>query len=94
MQEVIIHINGWPGTRRLTVARDIAKQLGARVLDKDTINNPAETLFDRSDSLNRSLRRAVDLDVSELAATEVATILIERCREAVESNQQPTEPSP
>ena len=52
----IIHINGWPGTGKLTVGRLLAERLGARLVDNHTLLNPAEALFSRSDPLHASLR--------------------------------------
>ncbi|GAU84052.1 AAA family ATPase [Bosea sp. BIWAKO-01] len=57
--DLIIHINGWPGCGKLTIGRELAKRLGARLLDNHTILNPAEALFDRGDPLNHSLRKAL-----------------------------------
>lgn len=65
--DLIVHINGWPGSGKLTIAREMAKQLGARVLDNHTIINPAEALFDRRDPLNRSLRKALRAVIFEHA---------------------------
>jgi thymidylate kinase len=55
----IIHINGWPGTGKLTVGRLLAKRLSARLVDNHTLLNPAEALFSRSDPLHASLRRQI-----------------------------------
>lgn len=52
----IVHINGWPGTGKLTVARLLAPMLGAKLVDNHTLINPAEMLFGRRDPLYRSLR--------------------------------------
>ncbi|MGD9478209.1 AAA family ATPase [Shinella sp. G-2] len=57
--DLIVHINGWPGTGKLTIGRLLADRLGARLLDNHTMINPAEALFSRADPLNRSLREAV-----------------------------------
>ncbi|MGO4735000.1 AAA family ATPase [Bosea sp. 2KB_26] len=57
--DLIIHINGWPGCGKLTIGRELAKRLGARLLDNHLIINPAEALFDRGDPLNHSLRKAL-----------------------------------
>lgn len=57
--DAIIHINGWPGSGKLTIARELATLLDARLLDNHTIINPAEALFERRDPLNRSLRKAL-----------------------------------
>ena len=52
----IVHINGWPGTGKLTVGRLLAKRLGARLIDNHMLLNPAEALFARSNPLHASLR--------------------------------------
>jgi thymidylate kinase len=44
---VIIHINGWPGVGKLTVAREVARKLGARMLDNHTLHDVAIRLCDR-----------------------------------------------
>lgn len=46
---VIVHINGWPGVGKLTIARLLAGRLNARLLDNHTLINPAEALFARTD---------------------------------------------
>jgi deoxyadenosine/deoxycytidine kinase len=55
----IIHINGWPGVGKLTIARLLAAQIGAKLMANHTMLNPAEALFSRADPLYRSLRRTV-----------------------------------
>lgn len=62
---LVVHINGWPGTGKLTIARHLAERLGARLADNHTLINPAEALFARSDPLYRSLRSAVRQSVFE-----------------------------
>jgi dephospho-CoA kinase len=62
---LVIHINGWPGSGKLTIARHLAERLGARLADNHTLINPAEALFARSDPLYRSLRSAVRQSVFE-----------------------------
>jgi predicted kinase len=44
---VIIHLNGWPGSGKLTVAREVARQLEARLLDNHTLHDVAARLCDR-----------------------------------------------
>lgn len=44
---MIIHINGWPGTGKLTIAREAARKLGARMLDNHTLHDVAGRLCDR-----------------------------------------------
>lgn len=56
---LIVHINGWPGTGKLTIARHLAEYLGARLADNHTLINPAEALFARGTPLYRSLRATV-----------------------------------
>lgn len=43
---MIIHINGWPGVGKLTVARLVARRLGARLVDNHVILNPALAVTD------------------------------------------------
>jgi predicted kinase len=58
-KNLIVHINGWPGSGKLTIARILARSLGARLLDNHIMLNPAEALFERSNPLHRSLHREV-----------------------------------
>lgn len=44
---MIIHLNGWPGSGKLTVARDVARKLDARLLDNHTLHDVAARLCDR-----------------------------------------------
>ncbi|MGH6805233.1 MAG: AAA family ATPase [Ensifer adhaerens] len=56
---LLVHINGWPGTGKLTIARHLAERLGARFADNHTLINPAEALFARGTPLYRSLRATI-----------------------------------
>src|SRR5262245_4720067 len=64
----IIHINGWPGCGKLTIARLLAERLDGKLLDNHTLLNPAEALFERTDPLHASLRREVRASVLGHAA--------------------------
>jgi thymidylate kinase len=64
----IIHINGWPGCGKLTIARLLTRRLDGKLLDNHTLLNPAEALFERSDPLHGSLRREVRACVLDHAA--------------------------
>ena len=44
---MIIHLNGWPGSGKLTVARVVARKLEARLLDNHTLHDVAARLCDR-----------------------------------------------
>ncbi len=46
---VVVHINGWPGSGKLTIARLLADRLGARLIDNHLLLNPAEALFRRGE---------------------------------------------
>lgn len=62
---LVIHINSWPGVGKLTIARSLASQLDAVLVDNHTLLNPSEALFDRLDPLYWSLKektRALVLD--------------------------------
>lgn len=75
---LIVHINGWPGTGKLTIARIFAKKIGARLLDNHTLLNPAETLFKRHDPLHGSLRteiRRIVLDHAARLPAETTLVL-------------------
>lgn len=47
LASVIIHLNGWPGSGKLTVARELARKLEARLLDNHTLHDVASRLCDR-----------------------------------------------
>lgn len=74
--DLIIHINGWPGVGKLTIARELAGLMRARLFDNHTIINPAEALFERSDPLNRSLRQALRTTILAYAAQMKPGVLI------------------
>lgn len=62
---LVVHINGWPGCGKLTIARHLAERRGARLVDNHTLINPAEALFEHSNPLYRSLRAAIRASVFE-----------------------------
>jgi shikimate kinase len=38
---LIIHLNGWPGVGKFTVARLLSEQLGARLIDNHLLHDVA-----------------------------------------------------
>ncbi len=44
---MIVHLNGWPGSGKLTVGRVLARRLGGRLIDNHTLHNVAASLCDR-----------------------------------------------
>jgi tRNA uridine 5-carbamoylmethylation protein Kti12 len=56
---VIIHINGWPGCGKLTIARQLRTLLDGKLLDNHTLLNPAEALFERGDPRWKRVRDEV-----------------------------------
>jgi hypothetical protein len=64
---VLVHINGWPGCGKLTIARLLAQQLNARLIDNHTLINPADALLRRDDPSYWPMRRAVRSLVFEYA---------------------------
>lgn len=65
---LVIHVNGWPGSGKLTIAREMAARLNGRVIDNHTLLNPAEALYARTDPAYARLRR----DVRELVFAHLA----------------------
>ena len=45
---MIIHLNGWPGSGKLTIGRVLARRLGGRLVDSHTLHNVAASLCDRN----------------------------------------------
>ncbi len=66
----IIHINGWSGSGKLTIARTLAPKIGARLLDNHTLMNTALALYDRGTPENRALRQQ-SRDVAFAAAADL-----------------------
>ncbi|MBL8581040.1 MAG: AAA family ATPase [Rhizobiaceae bacterium] len=52
----MVHINGWPGSGKLTIGRKLAGMIDARMVDEHLISAPADMLFSRRETLNRTLR--------------------------------------
>jgi hypothetical protein len=65
---VIIHINGWPGVGKLTVARLLVEQLDARLVHNHLMVNPAEAVFGRGAGYARLLGRLRDVMYDEMAS--------------------------
>lgn len=67
---LVVHINGWPGVGKLTIARLLAGTLNARLLDNHTLINPAEAMFARTDPAYYSFRA----DIRALAFKRAAQL--------------------
>lgn len=72
----IVHINGWPGVGKLTVARIVSQRVGYRLVDNHMLLNPAEVLFSRDDPLHGSLRKTIRKAFFEHAAQRTEPSLI------------------
>lgn len=60
MPAPVVHINGHPGSGKLTIARALQTRMpGARLLDNHTLLDPALALFDRGTEDLVALREAV-----------------------------------
>ncbi|KAJ5215628.1 uncharacterized protein N7498_002035 [Penicillium cinerascens] len=73
----IIHINGFPGTGKLTVAQDlvahVALSANLKLIHNHLLINPADAVLHRTQPGYQSLRRAVRAAVFTSLATEPAT---------------------
>ncbi|NVN11107.1 hypothetical protein [Nguyenibacter vanlangensis] len=56
---MLIHLNGWPGSGKLTVGRCLAGLLGARLLDNHTILNVGYAVTERGSAAFYETVRAV-----------------------------------
>jgi hypothetical protein len=73
---MIIHINGWPGTGKLSIARLLGAQLSGRVIDNHSLLNPADCLYFRTDPNHSQTRKIIRSLVIDLAARLPAQIPI------------------
>lgn len=74
---LIVHVNGWPGTGKLTIAGLLAARLDARLVDNHATINPAAALFPRSDPAHHELFakvRALVLDYAARLPAEAALV--------------------
>jgi hypothetical protein len=66
---MIININGWPGSGKLSVAERLFKQIGGRLLDNHTIFNVAFSLFEiRSPGFHDTVRAVRDIAFTRVTA--------------------------
>ena len=74
----LIHICGWPGSGKRTIARRLRDRIGARLIDNHLILDPASALFDRGTPERAALRerlRAVLYDAAVGLPPEAPLIL-------------------
>jgi hypothetical protein len=70
---MIININGWPGTGKLSVAELVVKQIGGRLLDNHTIFNVAFSLCEfRTPAFYETVRA-----VRDIAFMRVTTLAVD-----------------
>lgn len=73
----LIHINGFPGTGKLTVAQDlvahVALSANLKLIHNHLLINPADAVLHRTQPGYQSLRRAVRAAIFTSLATEPAT---------------------
>ena len=72
---MIIHLNGWPGVGKLTVARIVARRLSGRLVDNHVLHNVAASVCDRQTDaywkVLYAVREIVYARIRELPASEV-----------------------
>ncbi|MEM7711530.1 MAG: nucleoside kinase [Pseudomonadota bacterium] len=59
MTAPVIHVNGWPGCGKRTIARALTERIKGRLLDNHLILDPAIALFARGTSEQKALREAI-----------------------------------
>lgn len=73
----VVHLNSWAGAGKLTIARTLAPMIGARLLDKHTLMNPALAVQDRGTPAFRALRQALrDLTFDAAARLPAETPIV------------------
>ena len=85
MSAPIIHIGGWPGSGKRTIAVHLRDRIGARLIDNHLILNPASALFARGTPERAALRerlRAVMYDAALLLPADVPLILTDALAES------------
>ncbi len=78
MSAPVIHICGWPGSGKRTIALHLRDRIGARLIDNHLILNPASALFDRGTVERSRLReelRAVTYRAAESLPADTPLIL-------------------
>ncbi len=74
-ESVIIHINGWPGVGKLTVARIVAEKLGARLVDNHVILNPALAIVEHNSAsfteITQEIRKLLRQHMAQAPRDEV-----------------------
>ncbi len=55
-ENTMVHLNGWPGSGKVTIGRRLAKMIGGQMVDEHLMAAPADMLFTRRETLNRTLR--------------------------------------
>ncbi|KAJ5180679.1 hypothetical protein N7492_003889 [Penicillium capsulatum] len=69
----IIHLNGFPGVGKLTIARHLTSRLSANLIHNHLLVNPADAVLHRTQPGYQTLRRAIRAAVLDALADEPAT---------------------
>lgn len=67
MSAPLIHICGWPGCGKRTIAAILRDRIGARLIDNHLILNPASALFERGTPDRSALRKRIRAVLYEAA---------------------------
>lgn len=83
---MILHINSYPGVGKLTIAKQLAGQIGAKILDNHSIYNVAFALTEpKSDEFYETVRAVRSIAYKRVETLPIATPVILTNAHAVDS---------
>lgn len=84
---MILHINSYPGVGKLTIAKQLAGHIGAKILDNHSIYNVAFSLTEtKSDEFYETVRAVRSIAYKRVELLPSSTLVILTKAHAVDSN--------